>query len=246
MGPCPPSPARTVDRRVPTAGGRPGRARAVPPRADRLLLPHARLRLRGRGRRAGDDGAGVEGPRPLRGPVVAAVVAVPHRHQRLPRHAAGAAAPGPADGPRPGVDGRRRCSATGLATRSWIQPDRRRQGRAASDGDPGRGGRRPGDHPPGVRRRPAAPAAAPAGRADPARGAALARRRGRRAARHQRSRRSTARCSGPGRRSARSTPEPDATADGRRRAGGAARPLRRRLRALRHHRARRRCSTRTP
>ena len=42
---------------VPTTSRR--RFRAVPGRADRLLLPDARLGVRGRGRRAGDDGAGV-------------------------------------------------------------------------------------------------------------------------------------------------------------------------------------------
>ena len=44
------------------------RARGAPRRADRLLLPDARLGLRGRGRRAGDVHARLEGPRPVRGP----------------------------------------------------------------------------------------------------------------------------------------------------------------------------------
>ena len=41
----------------------PRRSRALPPRADRLLLPDARLGLRGRGRRPGDDGPGLAGRR---------------------------------------------------------------------------------------------------------------------------------------------------------------------------------------
>ena len=58
-----------------------------------------------------------------------------------------------------------------------VVPERRR---------PGRGRDRPRVGPPRVRRRAPEPAAATAGRADPARGAALACRRGRRAARHDR------------------------------------------------------------
>ena len=40
------------------------------------------------------------GLRPVRGPLVAAVVALPDRHQRVPRHAGRPQAPGAADGPR--------------------------------------------------------------------------------------------------------------------------------------------------
>ena len=63
------------------------RPRAPSARADRLLLPHARLAVRGRGRRAGHAAARLARARPLRGPRLAALLAVPHRHQRLPRHA---------------------------------------------------------------------------------------------------------------------------------------------------------------
>ena len=42
---------------------------------------------------------GLAGARRLRGPVERALVALPHRHQRVPRHVAGPPAPGPADGP---------------------------------------------------------------------------------------------------------------------------------------------------
>ena len=149
--------------------------------------------------------------RPLRGPVGAAVVAVPHRHQRVPRHADGPQAPGPADGPRARRRRRRRSLGRRCPRPRWVQPmpdgrvlpERRRPGRAR---------RRPRVDPAGVRRRAAAPAAAPARGADPARGAALAGDRGGRAARHDASRRSTARCSGPG---PRSRPTTSARADRR-------------------------------
>ena len=59
--------------------------------------------------------------------------------------------------------------------------------------------------------------AAPAGGADPARGAALEGRRGRRAARHHASRRSTAPCSGPAPRSPRATSSRPSAATPRRR-----------------------------
>ena len=58
--------------------------------------------LRGRRRRAGDDGAGVAQHRPLRGPGAVRGLALPDRHQRLPQHALQRPRPpGPADGPRP-------------------------------------------------------------------------------------------------------------------------------------------------
>ncbi len=115
---------------------------------------------------------------------------------------------------------------------TWIQPipDGSRAGRRS-----GRGGRRAGDDPARVRRRAAAPAAAPARRADPLRGAALEGDRGRRSCSTPASRRSTARCSARGRRSRRATSRaattsPPVDAGGRR----APRALRRRVRALRH------------
>ena len=175
-------------RRRPWPGIRRPRARArgPPPGAHRLLLPDARLGLRGRGRRPGDDGPGVAGHRLLRGPLGLAVVAVPDRHQRLPRHAAGPPAPGPAHGARALLAGRRRPHlGPMLPENAWVRADPRRPG-PAHRRRPGRAGRGPGDHPPGLRRRPPAPARPPAGRADPPRGAALAGDRGGRAARHQR------------------------------------------------------------
>ena len=52
-----------------------------------------------RGRRAGDDDPGLACVRSLRRSFVRALVALPHRHQRVPRHARRSAAPGPPDGP---------------------------------------------------------------------------------------------------------------------------------------------------
>ena len=82
-------------------GGRPGRRgglrhprRAPPPGAPRPLLPDAGLVRRGRGRGAGDDAAGVAGPRQLRRQLVGPGLALPHRHQRVPRPAPPAVAGG--------------------------------------------------------------------------------------------------------------------------------------------------------
>ena len=51
--------------------------------------------LRGRGRGAGDHGPGLAGIDGFEGRVLAALLAVPHRHQRVPRHAAGPRSAGP-------------------------------------------------------------------------------------------------------------------------------------------------------
>ena len=104
-------------------------------RADRLLLPHARLAVRGRGRRAGDVRARVAELRPLRGPRGAALVALPHRDERLPRHAERPGAPRAADGSRPGADPGRCQPRRTLPEATWIQPipDGRVAGRG---GDP--------------------------------------------------------------------------------------------------------------
>ena len=81
------------------------------------------------------------------------------------------------------------------------------------------------DDPAGVRGRAPAPAAPPARGADPARGPALAGERGRRAARHDASRRSTARCSAPARRSTPSTSTSTSSTRPRRRRRRRAREL---------------------
>ena len=98
---------------------------------------------------------------------------------------------------------------------------RRRRGRARDD-------------PPGVRRRPAAPAAAPARRADPVRGAALEGDRGRRAARDERrlGQQRAAACARDAR--GEQGQRERSRAGARRRRPRAAGPLRRRVRALRH------------
>ena len=64
-----------------------------------LLLPDAGVGVRGGRRRPGDAGAGVAELRSFRGSVGGAVVAVPHRHERVLRHVERAAAPRPPDGP---------------------------------------------------------------------------------------------------------------------------------------------------
>ena len=57
------------------------------------------LGVRRRGRGAGDHDARLAQPRPVRGPLGAALLALPDRHQRVPRHAQRPQAPGHADGP---------------------------------------------------------------------------------------------------------------------------------------------------
>ena len=114
-----------------------------------------------------------------------AVVALPHRHQRLPRHAARPAAPGPADGPR----ARRRPPTPSAAARCRRARGSSRSPTAAScptTAIPAERGRRARVHPPRLRHRAPAPPGPPARRAHPARGAALAGDRGGRAARHHR------------------------------------------------------------
>src|SRR4051794_39412593 len=78
--------------RVPRAGRTPS------PRAAHALLPDARLVRGVRGPRAGDVPARRAPPRDLRRARVGARVAVPDRHQRLPRRARQAAADADADG----------------------------------------------------------------------------------------------------------------------------------------------------
>ncbi len=197
------------DGRTDVGDGRPASrgpgagARALPHRADRLLLPDARAR-----RFEAEDAVQetmVRAWRALdrvRGPLVAALVALPHRHERVPRHAERPQRRArPMDLGPPSHGRRARCPR---CRRGDV--GRARSPTTASlptDGDPAELAVAREIDPAGLRRRPAAPAAAPARGADPPRGAALAGRRGRRAARAPPSRRSTARCSGPGRRSAR-------------------------------------------
>ena len=106
--------------------------------------------------------------RQLRGPIGAPVVAVPHRHQRVPRHAERPQPSRPADGPRrPPSPADTPVGAT-LPETEWVLPVpdgacARRRGRSR------RARRSPRDHPPRLHRRAPAPAAAPARGPDPAR-----------------------------------------------------------------------------
>ncbi len=78
------------ERCSPRAARRRGRlraaGRAAPPRAARALLPHARIGARRRGRAAGDAAARLARPGGVRGAQLAALVALPHRDERLPQH----------------------------------------------------------------------------------------------------------------------------------------------------------------
>ncbi|CAG7647141.1 hypothetical protein SBRY_40594 [Actinacidiphila bryophytorum] len=65
-------------RCLPAAGGR------IPARAAGPLLPDARLRPGRRGPGPGDVSARLARLRRLRGPLVAALLALPHRYQRMP------------------------------------------------------------------------------------------------------------------------------------------------------------------
>ena len=173
---------RHGDDRPASRRGLPRGHRPLPARAARALLPDARLRARRRGPRAGDLPARLALVPRLRGPVLAAHLALPDRHQRLPHRAgqpqpAAAARPGsgaPSSDPQDKLVARRRGALAGAGAR---RDGRRRQ-------RPGDGRHRPGQRPAGPDRRPAAPAAAAARRAGAARRAAAARRRGRRDARH--------------------------------------------------------------
>ena len=106
----------TSTTKLDSDGGR-ARVRAVPTRADCVLLPDARFRVRGRRRGAGDVGARVAQLRPLRRPRRAALLAVPHREQRLLRSLEGPAPAGAADGPH-GGRARRRSGRRRRPTRS--------------------------------------------------------------------------------------------------------------------------------
>ena len=91
-------------------------ARGLPRRPAGALLPDARLVRRGRGPGAGDAAAGLAGRRPVRPAAgVAAHLAAPDRHQRLPDRAARAAPGGRcrAGSARPATTRRRRwCPAS--------------------------------------------------------------------------------------------------------------------------------------
>ncbi len=177
--------------------------------ADRLLLPDARLPVRGRGRRPGDVH-----PRVARLSTASRAERRCARGSTASRRTSASTCSTAASAARGRWTSGRRASPSlanlhTLPEATWIQPIP--DGLVAARGRSGRGGRRARDDPAGVRRRAAAPAAPPACGADPVRGAALEGVGGRRAARARASRRSTARCSAPARRSRRRRRERDPT-----------------------------------
>ena len=216
-----------------TAG--PARPGALPPGADRLLLPDARLGVRGRGRRPGDDAAGLaqrrRASRAARACARGSTASPPTSASTCSARSSGG--PGPWRWARPRRPTSRYLGPM-LPEATWVTPipDARRRARGRR---PGRGRPVPRVDPPRLRHRAPAPPGPPAGRADPLRGAALAGRRGGRAPRHERGRRQQRPAAGPGH-AARPAGRADARTPStrRRRAAGA---LRRRLRALRHRAA---------
>ena len=182
--------------------------RAPPQRAPRPLLPDARLAARRRGRAPGGAAAGLARASTASR---AAARCAPGSTGSPPTPASTCSAPPQARCCRSST--RRpptRTSRPGepVAEQVWLEPypgrDARDRGRLRLPGRQlraARGGRAR------LRRRDAAPAAAPARGADPARGARLLRQGGRRDARHLGRPRSTAPCSAPARRSRRALPE---------------------------------------
>ena len=158
--------------------------RAVPRRAPGALLPDARLGPGRRGRAAGCADQRVARAAALRGPQLAALVALQDRDQRLPQADRAPAQARAADRLRPaGRPARRARRAAGrvgvgraLPRRAARARRRRRRARGALRAARERRAR--------VHRGAPAPAAAPARGADPARRARLLGRRGRRRARH--------------------------------------------------------------
>ena len=140
--------------------------------------------------------------RPVRGPRGAALVALPHRDERLPRHAEGPRAARAADGSRSRAvvelaaradAARGRLARSRSPTRASSRRGRRsRRARALARDDPAR-----------VRRGAAASAAAAARGADPAARSCAGRRPRSPSCSRRRPRRSTARCSARARRSTR-------------------------------------------
>ena len=173
--------------------------------------------------------------RPLRGPGGAALVALPHRDERVPRHARrprSAARGRWISGPRASPIA---ANLNTLPEVTWIEP--MPDGLRRAGGRSGGGGRRARDDPARLRRRAAAPSAAPARGADPLRGAALEGGGGRRAPRHERCVRQQRAPAGARDARGERRERRGHRALGRRGGRRAARPLRRGLRALRHGRA---------
>ena len=133
----------------------------------------------------------------LRRPLQRALLALPHRHQRVHRHAPPGAAPGPADGDGP-VVAPRGVPPRPVAARGHLGDPGPRRKRRSRERGPGRDRSVPRVDPTRLRDRAPAPACPPACRTDPLRGAALAGGRGGRAPRHQRGRSQQRPAAGPG------------------------------------------------
>ena len=106
-------------------------ARALPPRAARALLPDARLGLRRRRRAAGRVAARLARARALRGPQLAALVALHDRHQHLPDPDPAPAEARAAGRLRPGDRPARRARASRSSSRSGSSPTRTPSSRTA-------------------------------------------------------------------------------------------------------------------
>ncbi|CAA9383295.1 MAG: RNA polymerase sigma factor, partial [uncultured Pseudonocardia sp.] len=146
-------------RRVHRAGG------AAAAGAARPLLPDARVGPRRRRRAAGRAGARLARTRPLRGPQLAALLALHRRHQLLPGRRRPTGPAGAAGGPRPGQRPR------------GARRHPRHRGRLARPlPRPARPGRAPRGRRAGVRGSAAAPAGQPARGPAAVRGARLLRR----------------------------------------------------------------------
>ena len=172
--------------------------RALPSRAAAALLSHRRLAPGRRGPPAGDDAGGVARARAVRGPLLAAGVAVHDRHQPLPQRAARSRAPsaGGARGPC------RHDPSAGELCRDRLAPALSGlaaggRGRCWASGGRSRGPLRgQGVGGAGLRVRAPAPGPAAARRTRVARRAGLPRRRGRATCSAPARPRSTARCNG--------------------------------------------------
>ena len=158
------------------------RLRAVPPGVDRVLLPHARLRVRSRRRRTGSTRARLARLRWFRGPRRVALVALSHRQQRLLRHAERQATARDADR----LHERRQRVGTGRTADQREHMDRSdpRRSRPPRHRRPGRRDDRARVGTAGVHHRAAAPPAASARGADPARSPQMEGQRSRGVARH--------------------------------------------------------------
>ena len=107
--------------------------RALPRRAARPLLPDARLGARRRGRAPGGAAARLARAGALRGPQLAALVALHDRHQHLPERDRAAAQARAADRLRAGLGSPRRASGCRRSSRPGSSPTRTR-GSALEDG----------------------------------------------------------------------------------------------------------------